>query len=385
MNHKILAINPGSTSTKIAVYHNAKPVFLKNILHDPDQLKKFKRISDQYELRKSIILEELKSSHIQIDSIEVIVGRGGLVRPIESGVYIVNDRLRHDLLEGVMGEHASNLGGLIAHDLAQELPKCMAFIADPVVVDELQDVARISGHPMFQRYSIFHALNQKATARAYSRLMNRKYEELNLVIAHMGGGISIGAHRKGRVIDVNQALDGEGPFSPERSGTLPAGALAKLCFSGKYTLDEVKRMITGEGGYIAYMGTNSAYEVELLAQDGDEKARLIQDAMSYQIGKEIASMCAVLHGDVDAIILTGGISNNPMVVEYIKKMVSFIAPVVIYPGEDEMHALAMNGLMVLKGEIKPREYDESTMVNVKLPCWEPRDKEKDEMMKMRDE
>ncbi|HLO57622.1 MAG TPA: butyrate kinase [Bacteroidales bacterium] len=385
MNHKILAINPGSTSTKIAVYHNAKPIFLKSIIHDPQQLKQYKRISDQYEFRKSIVLDELRASQLNIDMIEVIVGRGGLVRPIESGVYYVNERLRQDLLEGVMGEHASNLGGLIAYDIAKDLPKCRAFIADPVVVDELQDVARIAGHPMFQRYSIFHALNQKATARAYSRLMNRKYEELNIVIAHLGGGISVGAHRKGKVIDVNQALDGEGPFSPERSGTLPSGALAKLCFSGKYNLEQIKKMITGEGGYVAYMGTNSAYEVELLAQDGDDKARLIQDAMSYQIGKEIASMCAVLHGDVDAIILTGGISHNPMVVEYIKKMVSFIAPVVIYPGEDEMHALAMNGLMVLKGEIKPREYDESTMVNVQLPCWEPRDQEKDEMMKSMDE
>lgn len=381
MNHKILAINPGSTSTKIAVYHNAKPIFLKSIQHDPRELAKFTRISEQYEFRKKIILDELKASLINIEIIEAIVGRGGLVQPIESGVYMVNERLRHDLLEGVMGEHASNLGGLIAHDLAKDLPKCKAFIADPVVVDELQDVARIAGHPMFQRYSIFHALNQKATARAYARLMNRKYEELNLVIAHLGGGVSVGAHRKGRVIDVNQALDGEGPFSPERSGTLPSGALIKLCFDGKHTLDEIKRMITGEGGYVAYMGTNSAYEVELLAQDGDERARLIQDAMSYQIGKEIASMCAVLHGDIDAIILTGGISHNPMVVEYIKKMVSFMAPVVIYPGEDEMHALAMNGLMVLKGEVKPREYDESTMVNVKLPCWDCKDREKDELMK----
>jgi butyrate kinase len=381
MDHIILAINPGSTSTKIAVYHNAKPVFLKNILHDPRELSKYKRISDQYEFRKNIILKELKNSHLDIEDIEVIVGRGGLIHPIESGVYNINDRLRHDLLEGVMGEHASNLGGLIAIDIAKDLPNCKAFIADPVVVDELQDVARIAGHPRFQRFSIFHALNQKATARAYSRLMNRKYEELNLVIAHLGGGVSVGAHRKGKVIDVNQALDGEGPFSPERSGTLPAGALVKLCYEGSITLDEMKRMITGEGGYVAYLGTNSAYEVELLAQEGDEKASLIQDGMSYQIGKEIASMCAVLHGDVDAIILTGGISHNPMVVEYIKKMVSFIAPVVIYPGEDEMHALAMNGLMVLKGEIKPKEYDESTMVNVKLPCWDSRDREKDEMMK----
>jgi butyrate kinase len=381
MDHIILAINPGSTSTKIAVYHNAKPVFLKSILHEPHELSRYKRISDQYEFRKKIILKELKDSHIQIEIIEAVVGRGGLIHPIESGVYHINDRLRHDLLEGIMGEHASNLGGLIAHDIARDLPNCRAFIADPVVVDELQDVARIAGHPRFQRFSIFHALNQKATARAYARLMNRKYEELNLVIAHLGGGVSVGAHRKGRVIDVNQALDGEGPYSPERSGTLPAGALVKLCFEGSLSIDELKRMITGEGGYVAYLGTNSAYEVELLAQDGDEKASLIQDGMSYQIGKEIASMCAVLHGEVDAIILTGGISHNPMVVEYIKKMVSFIAPVVIYPGEDEMHALAMNGLMVLKGEIRPKEYDESTMVNVKLPCWEPRDKEKDEMMK----
>lgn len=381
MNHKILAVNPGSTSTKIAVYHNAKPVFLKNIIHDPEALSKYKRISDQYEFRKEIILKELQDSHISISIIEAIVGRGGLIRPIESGVYNINDRLRNDLMEGLMGEHASNLGGLIAHDLAKDLPGCKAFIADPVVVDELQDVARIAGHPLFQRFSIFHALNQKATARAYSRLMNHKYDELNLIIAHMGGGISVGAHRKGKVIDVNQALDGEGPFSPERSGTLPAGALAKLCMDGKHTLDEIKKIITGEGGYVAYMGTNSAYEVELLAQDGDDKARLIQDAMSYQIGKEIAAMCAVLHGEVDAIILTGGISHNPMVVEYIKKMVSFIAPVVIYPGEDEMHALAMNGLMVLKGEIKPKDYDESTMVSVHLPCWESHDSEKDDLMK----
>jgi butyrate kinase len=378
MNHNILAINPGSTSTKIAVYKNAKPVFLKNILHNPDKLSRYARISDQYEFRKEIILKELKDSHINIEIIEAIVGRGGLVHPIESGVYYINDRLRNDLLEGLMGEHASNLGGLIAHDIAKDIPNCRAFIADPVVVDELQDVARIAGHPRFQRYSIFHALNQKATARAYARLMNHKYEDLNLVIAHLGGGVSVGAHRKGRVIDVNQALDGEGPFSPERSGTLPSGALAKLCFEGSLSLEEIKRMINGEGGYVAYMSTNSAYEVELLAQDGDDNARLIQDAMSYQIGKEIASMCAVLHGEVDAIILTGGISHNPMVVEYIKKMVSFIAPVVIYPGEDEMHALAMNGLMVLKGEIKPKEYDESTMVNVKLPCWEGRDRGMDD-------
>ena len=363
MEYRILAINPGSTSTKIAVYNNTKPVFLKDIRHDIEKLKEYKRISDQFKFRKEIILAELKDSHISIETINAIVGRGGLIRPIESGVYRINNKLKKDLQEATLGEHASNLGGLIADDIAKDLPDCNAFIADPVVVDELEDVARISGHPEFKRMSIFHALNQKATARSYARLMNKRYEELNLVIAHMGGGISIGAHRHGRVIDVNQALDGEGPFSPERSGTLPAGALAKLCFDGQYSLDEIKKWITGNGGYVAYLNTNNAYEVELMAEEGDEEARLIQDAMSYQIGKEIAAMCAVLHGEVDAIILTGGISHNPMVVEYVKKMVSFVAPVVIYPGEDEMHALAMNGLLMLKGEIEAKDYDETTIIS----------------------
>jgi len=363
MVHKILVINPGSTSTKIAVYHNAKPAFLKTIVHPIEEIHRFKKITDQYEYRKKIILDELKGTNINMKEIEVIVGRGGLVRPIKSGVYRINEQMKEDLREAALGEHASNLGALIADDIAKDLPDCQAFIADPVVVDELQDVARFSGHPEFKRMSIFHALNQKATARSYARLMNRKYEDLNLIITHMGGGISVGAHHRGRVIDVNQALNGEGPFSPERSGTLPAGELVKYCFESGKSHNEIKCMITGEGGYMAYMGTNSAYEIELMAVDGDEKARKIQDAMSYQIAKEIAAMSAVLKGDVDAIILTGGISHNPMIVEYIKKMISFIAPVIIYPGEGEMHALAWNGLLVLKGEIKVKEYDETNLVN----------------------
>jgi len=362
MLHTILAINPGSTSTKIAVYYGSKPVFLKNIPHLPKELNKFKKITDQFTYRKDQILEELAHSQIDIKEIKAIVARGGLLKPIQSGVYRINDRMKEDLTKGQLGEHASNLGALIADEIAKQIPNCKAFIADPVVVDELQDVARYTGHPKFKRLSIFHALNHKATARAYARLMNHKYEELNLIIVHLGGGISAGAHYKGKVIDVNQALDGEGPFSPERTGTLPAGALAKMCFEGKVTLDEVKRIITGEGGYMAYLNTNNAYEVELMAQDGDEYARKIQDAMSYQIGKEIGALAAVLKGDVDAIILTGGISHNPMVVEYIKSMVSFIAPVVIYPGEDELHALVWNGLLVLKGQLEPKEYDETNMV-----------------------
>jgi butyrate kinase len=360
--YHVLAINPGSTSTKIAVYVNTKIIFLKSIPHDTQELKKFKHVSDQFKFRQQIILEELKNAHIDINNIHAIVGRGGLLKPIKSGIYNINEQMKKDLLESILGEHASNLGGLIADAIAQQLPNVRAFIADPVVVDELEDVARIAGHPAFRRLSIFHALNQKATARSYARLLNKKYEDLNLIIAHLGGGISIGAHKQGRVIDVNQALDGEGPFSPERSGTLPAGALAKYCFKEGSSLDEVKKMITGEGGYVAYFGTNNAYEIELMAIDGDPKAKLLQDAMAYQIAKEIGAMATVLQGEVDGIILTGGIANNPFIVEYIKKMVSFIAPVIIYPGEDEMHALAMNGLMVLKGEVIPKEYDESNMV-----------------------
>ncbi|KPK86373.1 MAG: butyrate kinase [Bacteroides sp. SM23_62_1] len=358
----ILAINPGSTSTKVAVYINTKVIFLKSIPHNLEELAKFKRISDQYKYRKDIVIEELKNAQIEFEKIQVVVGRGGLLKPIKSGIYKVNEAMKKDLQEGILGQHASNLGGLIADDVARMLPNAKAYIADPVVVDELEDVARFTGHPLFKRISIFHALNQKATARSYARLLNKKYEDLNLIITHMGGGISVGAHKNGKVIDVNQALDGEGPFSPERSGTLPAGALASLCYSEDYSLEDVKRMITGEGGYVAYFGTNNAYEIELMAMEGDENARLIQDAMSYQIAKEIGAMATVLQGDVDGIILTGGIANNPMVCEFIKKMVSFIAPVIIYPGEDEMHALAMNGLMVLKGEIEPKEYDESNMI-----------------------
>ncbi|MDM8161737.1 butyrate kinase [Labilibaculum sp. K2S] len=353
---RILAINPGSTSTKIAVFQGDKSVFLKNIKHSNEELAQFGKISEQFEFRKNIIMKELVDAEIQIDLIEAVVGRGGLVKPIESGIYVVNERLKEDLRIGVLGEHASNLGGLIADNIAQALPRAKAYIADPVVVDEMIDVARISGHPEFQRVSIFHALNQKAIGRAFAQSVDKKYEEINVIVAHLGGGISVGAHCKGRVIDVNNALDGEGPFSPERSGTLPAGALAKLCFSGDYTLEDVKKMIKGEGGLVAHLGTNDAYDVELKAKAGDANAKLIQDAMSYQVGKSIGEMATVLKGKVDGILLTGGIAHNPDLVNYIKEMVSFIAPVVVYPGEDEMKALAMNGYMVLRNEIEPREY-----------------------------
>lgn len=353
---KILAINPGSTSTKVAVYRNAKSVFLKTIRHNSEELMRYPRITDQFEFRKEIILKELQEAEIDINKISAVVGRGGLIKPIESGVYFVNDRMKQDLRDCIRGEHASNLGALIADDIARSLPNAKAYIADPVVVDELQDVARISGHPKFERVSIFHALNQKAIARQYAKSLDRKYEELNLIVAHLGGGISVGAHLKGRVVDVNNALDGEGPFSPERAGTVPAGQLAKLCFSGEVTYDEVKKILTGQGGLVAHLGTNDAYEIEMKAKAGDKKAILIQDAMSYNIAKQIGQMASVLKGEVDGIILTGGIAHNPYLVEYIKDMVGFIGHVVVYPGEDEMQALAMNALMALRGDVLPRDY-----------------------------
>jgi butyrate kinase len=264
--------------------------------------------------------------------------------------------MKDDLTVGVSGQHASNLGGLIADDIASSLAGASAFIVDPVVVDELQDVARISGRPEIERLSIFHALNQKAVARIYATSVGRKYEDLNLIVAHMGGGISVGAHKNGKVIDVNNALNGDGPFSPERSGGLPSRQLVDLCFSGRYTYEELKVMITGKGGMVAYLGTNSFIDVCKLAENGDKKAILIRDAASYQIGKEIGAMAAVLDGKVDAIILTGGMAHQETNINNIKSMVTFIAEVVVYPGEDELKALAFNGLMALDGKIEIKNY-----------------------------
>jgi butyrate kinase len=270
------------------------------------------------------------------------MGRGGLLKPIQSGVYEVNE--------------AMILGGLIAHDIAIELPDARAYIADPIVVDELEDIARIAGHPLFERISIFHALNQKAVAREYAKAIQKKYENLNLIVVHLGGGVTVGAHQKGRVIDVNQGLDGEGPFSPERSGTLPVGQLVRLCFSGKYSQKELLEMVKGKGGLVAYLGTNNAYDVEKMVEKGDEKATLIYNAMAYQVAKCIGEMYAVLKCEVDAILITGGIAYDKKFVAYIQDHVQKMAPIHVFPGEDEMRALAMNGLLVLRGELIPKVY-----------------------------
>lgn len=356
VNTRILVINPGSTSTKIAIFQQEKVIFLKTIKHSQEVLGKFKRITDQFEHRKEVIYEELKNADIPLETIDAVIGRGGLVKPIGSGVYRVNDVMKKDLLECKRGEHASNLGGLIAADIAKLLPSAEAFIADPVVVDELDPLARYSGHPDFERNSIFHALNQKAIARSHANSIMKKYEDMNLIVAHLGGGITVGAHRKGRVVDVNQGLDGDGPFSPERSGSLPVGALLKAAFSGQYSYEEMYSMIVGKGGMMAYLGTNDAYLAEREAKDGDEKCREVLEAMAYQVAKEIGAMSTVLKGEVDSILITGGIANSKWFCNLVIERVYRIAPVHVYPGQDEMGALAENALLALNGDIEIKEY-----------------------------
>jgi butyrate kinase len=353
---KILAINPGSTSTKIAVFEDEKNVFQVTLRHNEEELKPYANVAAQFAFRKEVILAELKKEKIDIQSINVVVGRGGLVKPVESGVYEVNEPMKTDLASAKYGEHASNLGALIADDIARALPAAKAYITDPVVVDELQDVARVSGLPIFARKSVFHALNQKAIARSHAAKVGKKYEEMNLIVAHLGGGVSVGAHRNGRVVEVNDAVGGEGPFSPERAGSVPIIDVVELCFSGKLQKDEVKKMLVGKGGLMAHLGTNEAQKAVAAAENGDKKAQLVIDAMSYQVGKSIGAAAAALHGEVDGILITGGIAYNIFVTNHIKSMVGFIAPVFVYPGEDEMAALAGNVKQALQGNLPMKLY-----------------------------
>jgi len=352
----IITINPGSTSTKIAVFNNEDCIFEKNIRHSNEELVPFAKITDQFQFRKQVVYDEIKALDLDLDKVKIVVGRGGMVKPIESGTYKVNEAMIRDLYECERGEHASNLGGLIANEMASELPNAEAYISDPVVVDEMEEAARISGHPLFQRKSIFHALNQKATARAHAKKIGKAYEDLNMIVVHLGGGISVGAHHKGRVIDVNQAIGGEGPFSPERSGSLPIIDLVNLCYSGKYSKKEVLKMLIGQGGLSAYLGTNSAIEVENRIKDGDKKAELIYDAMAYQVAKIIGEMYTVLECDVDYILVTGGIAYDKWFVDHVASRVKKIAPLVVYPGENEMESLAMNGLNVIRGNLQAQIY-----------------------------
>ena len=354
MGFKILAINPGSTSTKIALYDDEQPTLALTLRHSAEEIARFPRIIDQLDWRKEMVLEALAKNNFDVKSLSAVIGRGGLIKPIESGVYEVNAALKNDLVNA-QREHASNLGGLIAEPIAQAAG-VKAYIADPVVVDELDDIARLSGIPECPRISIFHALNQKAIARRHAEKVGKRYEDLNLVVAHMGGGISVAAHKQGRIVDVNNALDGDGPFSPERSGSLPTGQLVSLCFSGKYTAGEVRKMLAGHGGLVAYTGSNDMRDLLKAAAEGDKEIAATVEAFHYQIGKEVGAMAAVMKGKVDQIILTGGIAYGQETVDAITDMVGWIAPITVYPGEDELLALAQGALRVLNGEEPARVY-----------------------------
>ncbi|EOU1827735.1 butyrate kinase [Clostridium perfringens] len=355
MAYKLLIINPGSTSTKIGVYEGEKEILEETLRHSAEEILKYDTIFDQLDFRKEVILKVLKEKGIDINELDAVVGRGGMLKPIEGGTYEVNEAMVEDLKIGVQGPHASNLGGILSNEIAKEIGK-RAFIVDPVVVDEMEDVARLSGVPELPRKSKFHALNQKAVAKRYAKEHNTSYEDVNLIVVHMGGGVSVGAHRKGRIIDVNNALDGDGPFSPERAGGVPSGELLEMCFSGKYSKEEVYKKLVGKGGFVAYANTNDARDLIKLSQEGDEKGSLIFNAFIYQIAKEIGSMAVVLDGEVNAIVLTGGIAYSDYVTNAINKKVKWIAPMVVYGGEDELLALAQGAIRVLDGVEEAKIY-----------------------------
>ena len=353
---RILVINPGSTSTKVAVYIGDSPLQVSTIRHKPEELKLFEQVVDQKDFRQQIILDWLKENNIPF-CFDAIIGRGGLAKPVPGGVYRVNRKMCYDTYSA-MRKHACNLGCIISAELAAKLGSgCKAYIADPGVVDELVPEARISGSPLMPRICIWHALNQRAIARRHAKSIGKRYEDLNLIICHLGGGISVAAHEHGRAIDANNALDGEGPFSPERAGTLPAADLIHLCFSGRYTEDQLKKRVAGQAGLMAHLGTTDIPEIMRMIENGDQHAKLLIDAMIYHTARSIAAEGAVLKGKVDAILLTGGIAYSEYITQGLRERVEFIAPVHIYPGEDEMKALALNALAVLRGEREAKEYE----------------------------
>ena len=355
MSFKILVINPGSTSTKIGVYEDETLLFDKTLRHSAEDIAQFNSIPAQKDWRCQLVLKALREENFDINTLSAVSGRGGLLRPIRGGTYAVNDNLVNDCTIGVQGQHASNLGGIIAREIGDSLG-VPSYIVDPVVVDELTDKARISGMPELPRRSIFHALNQKAVARRFAKENGKRYEDLNLIVIHMGGGVSVGAHDHGKVVDVNNILDGEGCFSPERSGTVPVGDLVKMCFSGKYTQQEIYKKICGNGGFNGYLHTNDAREVGKMAESGDALAKQVWEAFFYQIAKDAGAMAAVLHGKVDQIILTGGIAYNPFTAQTLTDYLGWIAPVTTYPGEDELLALCQGALRVMTGEEEAKQY-----------------------------
>ena len=352
---KSLIINPGSTSTKIGVFEDETLLFEETLRHSTEEISQYATIFDQKDFRKKIITDLLKEKNFDINSLNMIVGRGGMLKPIPGGTYAVTDDLLEDLKVGVQGQHASNLGGILAREIGDSIG-VPSYIVDPVVVDELAPVARYSGMAEIPRGSIFHALNQKAVAKRYAAEIGKTYESLRLVVVHMGGGVSVGAHEDGKVVDVFSAFDGDGAFSPERAGGVPCGALVKLCFSGKYTEKEIYSKLIGKGGFNAYCGTNDMRDVEKMVQDGDQKAEEVREAFITQVAKDMGAMACVLKGKVDQIVVTGGIAYDKVVVAGLKEKAGWIAPMTVYPGEDELLALVQGGLRVLRGEEELKVY-----------------------------
>jgi len=355
MSYKILAINPGSTSTKIAVYEDEKEILSETLSHPKEELDKYSSVMDQFEMRKEHIINFLRGKGVNLKELSAVVGRGGHLPPVKSGAYKVNQLMSDRLRDKNTMEHASNLGALISFEIATLLG-IPSYIYDPVAVDEMSEIARISGHPEIKRLSYNHYLNTRAMAMKAAKKRNKKYDEMNIIAAHLGGGISVNIHAKGRIVDV--IGDEEGPFSPERTGGLPATSLVNLCYSGKYGKDEMKRSLRGNGGLKAYLGTVDVREVERRIAGGDAYAKLIYEAMAYQVAKCIGSLAPVVEGKVDLIILTGGIAHSKAFTSMIEKRVSFLAPVEIMAGENEMEALALGALRVLKGEEEAKEYVE---------------------------
>jgi butyrate kinase len=353
----ILVIYPETYSTQIALYKGTSLLFLKNVKHRAEVLADLKEPDKKLEFRSGEVLRELKENDADLNNIEIVVGRGGLLKPLNAGVYEVNEKMVNDLKSGSRGWHHTNLGGLIAFDIAKKLG-ARPILADPVSVDELDPIARVSGHPLIERKSVFHSLNQKFFARKYAKANHKKYEEINLIMVTVGmGGISVAAHRKGKVVDVNNAYDGDGPFSIKRTGSLPVGDLIRLAYSGKYSEQELLKMLTKQGGYAAYLGTSNINQIDELMARSDEKALFISDACAYQVSKEIGSMYAVLEGDVDAIILTGNIFHSERFLGNVKKRVGKIADFALFPSVSDIEALAENAFLVMKGELKVQVYD----------------------------
>ncbi|WP_035292412.1 butyrate kinase [Clostridium sp. KNHs214] len=356
----VLAINPGSTSTKIAIYQGEKCVLSHSLSHDSEEIKKYDRIYDQKNMRTDMILKWLEENNIKLEEIQGVVGRGGLLRPMPGGTYKVTEAMLEDLKLGYQGQHASNLGGIIAEEIGKKAG-VNSFIVDPVAVDEVEEVARISGLPEIPRRSLVHALNVKAVTRRVCKKLNKSFSDSSFVVAHIGGGITVSPIKNGRILDCNNANE-EGPFSPERAAGLPVGDVVKLIFSNKYDAKQFKKKIIGEGGLVGYLGTNDARKVEKMIEAGDKKALLVFKAFAYQIAKEIAAMATVLNGKLDGIILTGGVAYDKKIVDWISEMVGFIAPVQVVPGEDEMLALAQGALRVINGEEKAKIYEKEVQI-----------------------